>query len=70
MISRWLADLWPRIDEMSQPYRVSTPLGALWQVPNSAGLVDFTTARELMDIFDRHVTQRRAIELIEKSGEG
>ncbi len=58
-LCRWLAQLWPTIEETSQPYRVTTQEGDLWQVPNNAGLVDYTTADELMSIFENNVARWR-----------
>lgn len=54
-LCRWLSELWPNIDETTQPYPLATSFGNLWQVPNNAGLVDYTSADELLAIFRRNV---------------
>lgn len=58
-LCRWLTHLWPTIEETSQPYLMSTPAGGLWQVPNNAGLVDYTSVNELMSIFEQNVARSR-----------
>lgn len=50
-LCQWLRELWPAIDETSQPFQVATPAGRLWQVPNNASLVDYLTAEEVVAIF-------------------
>jgi hypothetical protein len=54
-LCRWLMQLWPAIGETSQPYRLSSAQGTLWQVPDNAGLVDYTSVDELMGIFESNV---------------
>ena len=61
-LCRWLMQLWPAIEETSQPYRVTTQEGHLWQVPNNAGLVDYTATDELMSIFENNVARWRPAE--------
>lgn len=58
-LARWLTELWPSTVPTSQPYRSSTPAGALWQVPNNAALVDYTATEELVAIFERNVARWR-----------
>jgi hypothetical protein len=59
-LCRWLTQLWPAIEETSQPYQLATSQGTLWQVPDNAGLVDYTTADELMSIFESNATRWQA----------
>jgi hypothetical protein len=49
-----LRELWPAVDDTSQPFRVDTQCGPLWQVPNNANLVDYLTAEEVVAIFARN----------------
>jgi hypothetical protein len=53
----WLRELWPAINETSQPFQVTTPLGQLWQMPNNANLVDYMSAEEIIAIFERNATR-------------
>jgi hypothetical protein len=48
----WLRELWPEITSVTQPYRICTPAGALWQVPNNANLVDYVSAEETVALFE------------------
>ena len=58
-LCEWLRQLWPTIDETSQPYRLNTPSAALWQVPNNANLVDYLSADETVAIFERNAARWR-----------
>jgi len=59
-LCRWLTQLWPAIEQTSQPYQLATSQGTLWQVPDNAGLVDYTTVDELMSIFESNATRWQA----------
>lgn len=58
-LSRWLRQLWPTIHETSQPYRVQTPQGGFWEIPNNAGLIDYTAVEALVEIVRSNIRQWR-----------
>jgi len=55
-LCRWLSELWPTVTETTQPHPLVTSSGELWQAPNNAGLVDYTSLDELIAIFQSNVT--------------
>lgn len=52
-----MRQLWPAIDDTSQPFQVATPSGSLWELPNNAALVDYMTAGDVMEVFERNVAR-------------
>jgi hypothetical protein len=52
---RWVTELWPGINDCSQPHRVVTRAGDIWEIPNNAGLVDYTSTKEVVAIFQKNV---------------
>ncbi|HET9240423.1 MAG TPA: hypothetical protein VFO10_24375 [Oligoflexus sp.] len=46
----WLRSYWADITPQSQPYRVKTAEGLLWQVPNNAALADYMTAEATLKV--------------------
>jgi hypothetical protein len=52
-----LRELWPEVNEISQPYRISTPSGTLWQLPNNACLVDYMPVEDTIAIFERNALE-------------
>jgi len=67
-LGRLLRGLWHDIGDTSQPYRMRTSQGPLWQIPNNAGLVDYTTVDELLEVFRRNVVysqnSRRPVQIL------
>lgn len=53
-----LLDLWPSSNALSQPYQITTPKGALWELPNNGALADFISADEMMAIFTELLAHR------------
>jgi hypothetical protein len=58
-LNRWLLELWPMISETSQPYELTTAAGPLWEIPNNAGLVDYTSTEDLENTVLRSVARWR-----------
>lgn len=54
-LCRWLLQMWPTTVGTTQPYQVDTPSGVVWQIPNNAGLVDYTSTEDLIEIFNRNI---------------
>lgn len=54
-IYRWITELWPDIHDNSQPYRLNTKVGDIWELPNNACLVDYTSADEVVDVFEKNL---------------
>jgi len=52
---RWVSELWSHIDDCSQPYKMSTTHGDIWQLPNNGCLADYTTAEDILEVFDKNV---------------
>ena len=52
---REISELWSKIDDCSQPYKMSTANGELWQLPNNGCLADYTTAEDILEVFDKNV---------------
>ena len=52
---RYVYELWPHINDMSQPYKLETRAGELWQVPNNGCLADYASANDMMTLFDQHL---------------
>ena len=52
---QWVSDLWSHIDARSQPYSISTETRPVWEVPNNGCLADYTTADDMLDVFQQNV---------------
>lgn len=53
---RAIEELWPHIDDCSQPYKVTTATGELWQIPNNGCLADYTTQEDILNVFQKNVS--------------
>lgn len=51
-LPRRLREVWPEVNAMTQPYRISTPAGAILEMPLTGGMADYTTAAEI----EAHIT--------------
>jgi hypothetical protein len=51
--------LWPTVDAVTQPYRISTGDGEIWEVPTNGALVDYLEAPELVGVYAACVAEKR-----------
>lgn len=54
-LCQWMTELWPHIDDCSQPYKVNTVNGDIWEIPNNGCLVDYTTTEQILEIFAKNL---------------
>jgi hypothetical protein len=59
-LHQWVADLWAGTTSTSQPYRIATAMGGLYEVPDNGALSDYMTATEMQDVYEacKRVYQR------------
>lgn len=51
----WIAELWPKINDLSQPYKMNTSSGDIWQIPSNGCVADYTSTDEILDVFHKNV---------------
>ncbi|MBQ49264.1 MAG: hypothetical protein CMP10_17940 [Zetaproteobacteria bacterium] len=49
------SELWPGVNQLSQPWEISTPAGPLQEIPNNGCLADYVSADCILDSFQKNV---------------
>lgn len=52
---RWVQELWSQIKSTSQPFRVQTQKGSLWEVPDNGALADYMNGREMFEVYKQNL---------------
>ncbi len=55
-----LARMWPNLQELTQPYGIDTPSGAIIEVPNTGSFVEYASTDEMLGHLQRAAAQSRA----------
>ena len=53
----WMENLWPNVNDISQPYKMNTSSGDIWQIPNNGGLANYTSTDEILEVFHKNVKE-------------
>ena len=56
---RWVAKLWPGIGPSSQPEKIKTSAGWIWEMPDNGALADYMEASEMVSVFQTGVSLLR-----------
>ena len=55
VITRWVDEIWPGVNKISQPYLVRTEEGEITEFPNNGCLADYMTGRMMLSVFKDNI---------------
>lgn len=56
---RWVDNLWHDVKTSSQPTKLQTPSGFIWEVPDNGALADYRRADEMVEVYENAIKRAK-----------